>query len=243
VRLGCRGRRRRRPLVFLTGECLATNVYVDGFNFYNGMFKRGRSPAALKWVDHALIAMTVWPQFTSIQRVRYFTALIKPLPTDPNALVRQQIYIRAMVARGVDVHYGQFKMREKKWYLNAALTQRPAASGAGVVDLTAKIRKYEEKGSDVNLASYLVRDAALHDFTDAVVVSNDSDLVEAISIARNDFGVNVYIVNPQTRAVAELRQVATDLRDLMPSALVKSQLPPHVTEANGTVLSKPSAWI
>jgi uncharacterized LabA/DUF88 family protein len=207
------------------------------------MFKRGRSPASLKWVDPALLAMTVWPQFTAIHRVRYFTALVKPTAADPRALARQQIYLRALAARGIDIHYGQFKLRSKNWFLNALLSQRPPATGAGVAALIVRIAKYDEKGSDVNLASYLVRDAALHDCTDAVVISNDSDLVEAINIARKEFGISVYVVNPHTRAVGELRQVAADLRDLKPSALQKSQLPPSVSEANGTMLRKPSTWI
>jgi uncharacterized LabA/DUF88 family protein len=222
---------------------MPTNVYVDGFNFYNGMFKRGRSPANLKWVDPALLAMTVWPQFPIVQRVRYFTALVKPTATDPQNLVRQQIYLRALIANGVDVHYGQFKLRSKNWYLNTVLAQRPPATGAGVVAFTVKIAKYDEKGSDVNLASYLVRDAAVRDCTDAIVISNDSDLAEAVNIVRKDFGLAVYVVNPHTRAVGELRQVATDLRDLAPSALQKSQLPATVIEANGTNLTKPPAWV
>lgn len=222
---------------------LPTNVYVDGFNLYNGMFKRGRSPAGLKWVDPGMLAMTVWPQFTAVGRVRYFTALVKPTAADPRVLARQQIYLRALAARGVDVHYGQFKLRSKNWFLDAALAQRPPTTGAAVMACTVKIAKYDEKGSDVNLASYVVRDAALRDCAHAVVVSNDSDLVEAINIARNDFGVGVYVVNPHTRAVGELRQIATDLRDLHPSALQRSQLPQAVTEANGTVLTKPPSWV
>jgi uncharacterized LabA/DUF88 family protein len=206
------------------------------------MFKRGRSPAGLKWLDPAVLATTVWPRLGTIQRVRYFTALVKPTAADPNVLVRQQIYLRALVARGVDIHYGQFKLRSKKWVVDALLAQRPPATGAGIVACTVKIAKYDEKGSDVNLASYLVRDAALGHCTDAVVVSNDSDLVEAINIARNDFGIAAYVVNPHTRAVGELRQVATDLRDLHPAALRKSQLPATVIEANGTALRKPAAW-
>jgi len=221
---------------------MPTNVYVDGFNLYNGMFKRGRSPARFKWVDPALLAMTVWPRFPAIHRVRYFTALVKPTPADPGNLARQQIYLRALVSRGVHVHYGQFKLRSKNWFLKTALVQRPQSTGAAVADMTVRIAKYDEKGSDVNLASYLVRDSAIGDCTDAIVISNDSDLVEAINIARTDFGVNVYVINPQQRVVAELRQVATDVRDLMPSALGKSQLPITVTEANGTTLTKPPTW-
>ena len=115
--------------------------------------------------------------------------------------------------------------------------------GAGLLDATVNVTKYEEKGSDVNLTSYLIRDAALKDCDNAIVISNDSDLVEAITIPRKDFAVGVYVVNPHARAVAEMRNAATDLRDLAKSALGKSQLPVTVTEANGTVLTKPPVWV
>ena len=45
---------------------------------------------------------------------------------------------------------------------------------------TVQVMKSEEKGSDVNLATYLLVDAFDDDYEAAVVVSNDSDLAEPI---------------------------------------------------------------
>ncbi len=45
----------------------------------------------------------------------------------------------------------------------------------------AKVVKVEEKGSDVNIASYLLLDGFRNDYEVAVIISNDSDLVEAWS--------------------------------------------------------------
>jgi len=50
------------------------------------------------------------------------------------------------------------------------------------------VQKAEEKGSDVNLASHLVRDAFMNLFDVAVVVTNDTDLIEPIKIVRDDVG-------------------------------------------------------
>jgi uncharacterized LabA/DUF88 family protein len=55
----------------------------------------------------------------------------------------------------------------------------------------------EEKGSDVNLASYLLLDAFNREYDLAVVVSNDSDLAEPIRLVRSEFGLRVRIVNPR----------------------------------------------
>lgn len=41
---------------------------------------------------------------------------------------------------------------------------------------------FEEKGSDVNLASHLVRDTFRKQFEVAVLITNDSDLAEPVRI-------------------------------------------------------------
>jgi len=92
----------------------------------------------------------------------------------------------------------------------------------------SKSGKYDEEGSDGNLATYLVRDAAKAEYTTAIVVSNDSDLVEPLRVVRSDFGVDVYLINPQRRAVAEL-------------SLAACQLPLQLTDGVGTV-TKPTGW-
>jgi uncharacterized LabA/DUF88 family protein len=46
----------------------------------------------------------------------------------------------------------------------------------------AKVIKTEEKGTDVNIASHLLVDAHNNSFDMAVVISNDSDLVEPIKM-------------------------------------------------------------
>lgn len=51
--------------------------------------------------------------------------------------------------------------------------------------------KTEEKGSDINLATYLLIDAFRGDSDMAVVVSNDSDPCEPIRIVQDEFHVPV----------------------------------------------------
>lgn len=105
----------------------------------------------------------------------------------------------------------------------------------------AQIGKYDEKGSDVNLATYLVRDAAMADCTCAIVISNDSDLIEPLRVARSDFGIRIYLVNPQKRAVAELSRAADGTRDLALATLAACQLPQRLTDAVGTI-TRPTGW-
>ena len=53
-----------------------------------------------------------------------------------------------------------------------------------------------EKGSDVNLASYLLLDAFDREYQVALVISNDSDLTHPIELVRDRFGVRVGVAPP-----------------------------------------------
>lgn len=58
------------------------------------------------------------------------------------------------------------------------------------------VDKTEEKGSDVNIAAHLLRDAYNHAFEVAVLITNDSDLVEPVRIVRHELNLPVGILNP-----------------------------------------------
>jgi uncharacterized LabA/DUF88 family protein len=53
------------------------------------------------------------------------------------------------------------------------------------------VDKTEEKGSDVNLASHLLRDAYTKRFEVAVLITNDSDLAEPVRIVAQEIGLPV----------------------------------------------------
>lgn len=56
--------------------------------------------------------------------------------------------------------------------------------------------KIEEKGSDVNLAAYLLDDCFTNDFDEAVVISNDSDLALPIELVTTKYRKGVWVINP-----------------------------------------------
>ena len=105
----------------------------------------------------------------------------------------------------------------------------------------AEVVRSEEKGSDVNLAVQLVHDAHQGDFECAVVVSNDSDLVEAIRIVTQELNKAVGVINPHLYPSVKLLKVATFLKSIRPGALARSQFPDNLTDATGT-FHKPPSW-
>ena len=85
--------RRKAALLLMTpsSSTIRTNVYVDGFNLYYGAAK----DTLYKWVNLADLCLQVMPGLT-LNRIRYFTALVKPRPSNPQIRLRQEIYIRAL---------------------------------------------------------------------------------------------------------------------------------------------------
>jgi hypothetical protein len=110
---------------------------------------------------------------------------------------------------------------------------------------TVEVTKTEEKGSDVNLATFLVADAFRRDADSYVVISNDSDLEEPTRVVRHELGFNLGIINPHPpfkRSGALLRCNPTFFKQLRPSVLAKCQLPTPVTDATGRLIHKPAGW-
>lgn len=109
-------------------------------------------------------------------------------------------------------------------------------------DRYVQVIKTEEKGSDVNLAVHALNDAWLDRYDCAVIVSNDSDLAEALSIIK-DRGKRIGLVTPgaiKSRPTSPvLRRHADFIRRIHTSALVTSQLPSPIP---GTTLVKPHDW-
>lgn len=101
--------------------------------------------------------------------------------------------------------------------------------------------KSEEKGSDVNLAAHLLRDAFLGDCECAVIVSNDSDLLTPIRMAKHDCGIRIGLVTPRTGGSAQLRKLADFQRPIRTHLLASAQFPPTLTDAAGTI-KKPVGW-
>jgi hypothetical protein len=73
---------------------MKANVYVDGFNLYYGSMK-GRDPG-LKWLDLDTLCSRHLIPLNPVNRIRYFAARISARPSDLDAPVRQETYLRAL---------------------------------------------------------------------------------------------------------------------------------------------------
>lgn len=104
-----------------------------------------------------------------------------------------------------------------------------------------KVIKTEEKGSDVNIAAHLVNDGHRGRYEVAVLVTNNSDLLEPLKIVRYELNLPVGVINPQKKASRVLSKHASFIKPIRTWALKKSQFPPMLVDANG-MFHKPASW-
>ncbi|HZT54502.1 MAG TPA: NYN domain-containing protein [Gaiellaceae bacterium] len=207
---------------------MRANVYVDGFNLYYGLV-RG---TPYRWLDLGKLCRLLLPG-DEINRIRYFTARVRSRPDDPGKAQRQQTFLRALeTIPNLTVHYGHFLERP----VRMALADPPARGPR-----TVEVLRTEEKGSDVNLATYLLVDGFDRDYELAVIISNDSDLLEPIRVVREKLALRVGVLNPQRTTSHALRQAADFYRPVRLGAIRASQFPDTLRDARGQI-RKPSAW-
>ncbi len=224
---------------------MSANVYIDGFNLYYCAIKG----TSYKWLNLLVLCNTLFPA-VKINKIKYFSAKVKALPHDPGAPTRQDIYWRALKnIPNLEIIEGNFVAWPK------LLPQFPFAYTRGVNNSPQKVQveKTEEKGSDVNLAAYLVYDNCMKEADESIVISNDSDLANAIGLVTINLNLPVTVVNPNTTKRVrfdpkhcslqrDLRRVSTNcVSAINASVLSKAQFPPTMTDAQGT-FTKPTKW-
>jgi hypothetical protein len=160
-----------------------TIVYIDGFNLYY----RALKGTSHKWLDLEALSRASLPANVTIVGINYYTARVSGR-VDPDAPKSQHAYLRAISTKPlVKVHYGRF-LTNQKWAGLAppvpSFKPDPTTLTIAPDPIVAKVWKTEEKGSDVNLAAHLVRDAFLKAFDEAAILTNDTDLCEPMRIVR-----------------------------------------------------------
>ena len=236
-RVSARGREasERRLLHFYTRHFFVmaatkprTSVYIDAFNLYFGALKG----TPFRWLDLEALCRVYLPR-NDIVSIKYFTANVSARESDPQQPIRQQAYLRAIsTLPTVSVVYGHYLS-----HVVSARLANPPTSGSPYV----KIIKTEEKGSDVNLATHLLHDAHLNRFDIAVVVSNDSDLLEPIRLVRQELKKTVGVLNPHKNPSRAIQPHVDFYKPIRQGALQQCQLPEMLTDSRGTI-RKPASW-
>ena len=203
-----------------------TFVYIDGFNLYYGAVK----DSPYRWLDLNALCQRMLPNDT-IATIKYFTAIVSARPHDPQQPVRQQMYLRALrTIPHLKIIFGHFLTHSARMVLTG--TNPPQKVW---VDRT------EEKGSDVNIAAHLLNDGFHKRYETAVVISNDSDLMEPVRIVRQEMNLPVGILNPQQHHSVALKPLATFMKRIRQSDVAACQFPSVMADVRGQ-FHKPATW-
>ena len=203
-------------------------VYIDGFNLYHSLLKGN---GAFKWLDLKALSGALLNQDNEIVLIRYFTARVSNTPQDPRLAVRQDAYLRALAAHipELTIQEGQFKTEKKT---------KPVVSPPPPF---IEIWHREEKGSDVNLAVNLVNDAWHARWDVALVISNDSDLAEALHLVQCQ-GKPVGVATRFDRPTRRLVENSDFQRRITRTHLTRSQMPDTVPDHAGREIRRPDDW-
>lgn len=213
-------------------------LYVDGFNLYRRCLERYPE---LKWVDLLALAQNLMP-YADVVAVHYFTALIRPgTSLDRQKPQRQQVYLRAIATQAprVQVHLGKFRVDPREMVRHPLVLDPGTGEPARV-----RVRKIEEKGSDVNLAGRVISDAHLGRADLYVLLTNDSDQAGTLRIVRDDAGGATGLVLPMetARGSKELMHAGPGFVGFVTRPLLEaSQLPDELRDRVG-VIRRPGTW-
>jgi uncharacterized LabA/DUF88 family protein len=203
-------------------------VYVDGFNLYYRALKKA---PAHKWLNLAALAQPLLQEDCEIAGIKYFTARVTGR-RDPDEPRRQQIYLNALsTTPNLSIHYGRFLSKTK---------MRPLVS-----DETryVEVHDTEEKGSDVGLAIHMLNDGWMNKYDIALLLSQDTDLLDAVSFVRRYCRKTVGVVwLDGTKVPGKWSNAASFTLQLTPSRLAAAQFPDQIMGRGGHYIKKPGQW-
>ena len=154
------------------------SVYIDGFNLFHAI--KDLEDNGLKWVNLWRLSEQLVRGDESVAVVKYFSAYAKWRETSYR---RHQRYVHQLENAGVRFVEGKFKGIER-W---CKLCRRYYDA-------------HEEKETDVNIGAHLLVDSCRDRFDRALIVSSDSDLHQAVDLARAETtGKLIDIVAPPGR--------------------------------------------
>lgn len=213
-------------------------VYIDGFNLYRRSIS-GHPEA--KWLDLLALSRNLLPEY-EVTKVHYFTSQTKPFAfRDSGRALRHQIYLRAIstLAPQVETTLGSFRA-DTRLMAMMPLELDEEERGYKLV----KVRKIEEKGSDVNLAIRLVAYAFQKRSEISILLSNDSDQVGTLNLIQRELKQRTGIIFPVPHNRVSKSLLATKpevVRFITLQSLIDSQLP-NVLRDNKGFIRKPTEW-
>jgi uncharacterized LabA/DUF88 family protein len=208
--------------------------YIDGFNLYFGLHDAGLRK--YYWLNLQKLSKNLLQQGQVLLATKYFTSRISgAMPGDPprratalNEKCRRQAAFLDALKTEPQLHVYEGH------YLSKPVTSHKCG---------AWWRTYEEKMTDVNIATELLLDAMEDRYDTALLISADSDLAPPVRAVRQHFpDKRIVVAFPLGRNSAQLKQVANAYFTIGEQKYRTSQFPDQVTLPNAHILNRPGRW-
>ena len=203
-------------------------VYVDGFNFYYGLKAIATKDSKWKkfyWLDVVSFFEKMLNDNQELVEINYFSAR----PHDISASKRQDLFFSANKLNT------KFRLTLGK-YLKKDIRCNNCKN---------IIHTYEEKETDVRIATQIINDVYKQRCDVSIIVSADSDMLPSIELIREINPVHkIFVYFPPLRHSVSLSNSCDGKRKLLDfkARFNQSMLPEQVTLLNGTVISRPNNW-
>lgn len=199
--------------------------YIDGFNLYFGLKASGWKRHY--WLDPVQLVRNLMLDDQELMALHYFSARISDNRGNSADAKRQTTYLDALATLDIlQIHEGHYLEK----------TRQCRNCGNRWPD-------YEEKMTDVNIATQLLIDAFEDNFDSAVLVSADSDLVTPVREIRRRFAKKrIIAAMPPRRHSHDLASAAHAHFQIGEQKIRKSHLPEQIRTESGFVLRRPATW-
>ena len=196
-----------------------------------------------RWLDPKKLVEQFLHGDYEIDQINFYTTDVDALYIGDKSPSRQQEYYKAlMTIEDINIIKGRFSKNHTMMPVYPIkLITNP--DGTSVLQKQL-VLKTEEKRSDVNIAAHLVRDACLNLFDMAVLVSNDSDLLEPMKVLFEQ-NKKFLILSPHEKYCYDfVKELSTKcMRKIQEKHIIAAQFPDEIRDAANTLIAKrPLKW-
>jgi uncharacterized LabA/DUF88 family protein len=200
-------------------------MYIDGFNFYYGVYARRDLPLGLGWCDFRKLAQQhLIGKDCTLEHIKYFTSPVGNL-SYVGEQFKQYRWLQAVkTINNLEVIEGFYTPDDEKFR--------------------------QEKQTDINIAVELVLDAIRPDgYDEALLISGDIDLAPAVLAVQNKIPIRktVHIWTPLSKPSRRWEELVRNqgvfCHEIKPEMLADSRLKDRIIANNGnTVIDCLPEW-